>query len=279
MVLASLVFTVMTATAKVAREELDAVQVVCWRTLLSLPFALAHSWAPGFKVQNPKGMIARSVLGFVAMVCFFTAAKGLSLANLSLLSELKPLLIAVIAPIALGAGERSSLSIWGSLFAGLVGCAVIIGPDLSIGSTFALWALASTVFSSGAHVSVRSLGHDDARTVVFWFHATAAVLGITTYAILHHTLLPLPPMHLWAPLLVCGVAATYGQLLMTRAYAEDKASVVAAASYAGPLFGVAMDLIAFGTAPTVWTTLGGTLVIAAGLRALLSRSHRKGDEP
>ena len=43
-------------------------------------------------------MVVRCVLGFGAMTCFFTAAKGLSLADLSILAKLQPIVLAILAP-------------------------------------------------------------------------------------------------------------------------------------------------------------------------------------
>ena len=51
---------------------------------------------------------------------------------------------------------------------------------------------------------------------------------------------------------------------MTRAYQLDKASTVAAASYAGPLFAVVGDILFFAAWPDAWALGGGALIVLAG---------------
>jgi drug/metabolite transporter (DMT)-like permease len=66
-------------------------------------------------------------------------------------------------------------------------------------------------------------------------------------------------------LFAVGAFATAGQLLLTRAYAVERAPVVAAASYAGVLWAFLLDLIVFGETPTVWVFAGGGLVVLSSL--------------
>jgi drug/metabolite transporter (DMT)-like permease len=146
---------------------------------------------------------------------------------------------------------------------------VLLGPEFAIGSVFGLWAIGGSVLSAGAHLAVRALRTDHRpETIVFWFQLGGTVLAV---ALLLLTMgrVPLPPAHLWPHLLGCGVAATFGQILMTRAYALDTAPVVAAGGYVGPLWGVLGDVMVFGTGPGLPVWVGGALVLAAG--ALLVR--------
>ena len=46
-------------------------------------------------------LATRIVVGFAAMTCFFTAAHGLAVADMSLIGRLQPLLIALLAPLFL----------------------------------------------------------------------------------------------------------------------------------------------------------------------------------
>ncbi|MFW6051323.1 MAG: DMT family transporter [Myxococcota bacterium] len=271
MVLASLMFTLMVGTVKVARQELSPLEIMVWRAVVSIPLALAFAWKPGLAIVNRGGMLLRGVFGFGAMACFFTAAKGLDLADLSIIAKLQPILIALFAPIALGSGERTTRLLWVVIGAGLVGCALIVGPDLQVGSTYGLFAVAATLLATGAHLSIRHLGRtDDARAIVFWFQVVVLVLAFGALAALGRAPSALPPPHLWPYLAGCGVAATVGQMLLTRAYALDPAPVVAAASYTGPLFAVLADLAVFGVLPGVPVVVGGGLVVGAGLVLVLS---------
>jgi drug/metabolite transporter (DMT)-like permease len=269
MMLASLGFTVMVASVKHLRHELSALEVLLWRTALSVPLAAALARGRIFNVKSPGLLAARVVLGFAAMACFFTAAAGLSLADMSFLSKLQPVVIVLVAPIVLGGHERVGRGILGVVAAGLAGTALLLGPALAVGNRYGLWALGAAVFSSGAHLTVRALRkHASAPAIVFWFQLGSACLALMLLPLVLGTGPRWPQAHLWPALLVCGGSATLGQVLMTRAYAVEKASVVGAASYVAPVWGILGDAVLFGMWPSPTAWVGGSLIVAAGLSLL-----------
>ena len=277
MTLATLSFCIMGAAVKVARTEMAAIEVIAWRCLTSVPLAFAFTASSGFRLRNVRLFFVRAMVGFCAMVCFFTAAKGLALADLSLITRLQPVMVALIAPMALGARERTGPLVWLALAVGLAGCAVLIGPELSLGTQYGVWALTAIGFSAGAHTAVRALGRTDSpRTIVFWLQVTNLVFSLTAYVLYFGTLPGIPSLPMLGAVLICGLAATVGQLLMTKAYQQDRAAIVAAASYSGPLWSVLLDLAVFGLVPGWTVAAGGTLVVAAGY--LLYRAENRAPE-
>ncbi len=269
MMLAALAFTVMVSLVKIARQELDVFDVILFRGLVAVPVALVL--ARGRLHIARKGvMLLRSATGFGAMLCFFGAAKGLAIADLQIISRLQPLAVGFLAPMVLGAAEKPKRGIWVVLILGLLGCGIIIGPELAVGSWWGALALGAVLFSAVSHTSVRALKSEHSASVVFWFQLFVTVVcGVIWLA----TDSSLPPAHLLWVLVGVGALASLGQWLMTQAYAADRAANVAAASYVSPLFGAAMDWIAFSELPTWQALVGGALVIGAGLWLVF----RKGD--
>ncbi len=273
MLLATACFTGMVAAVKIAREELPALEVIIWRTGISVPLAaLLAARGRAFRLKAKRLVALRILLGTSAMVCFFHSAEGLGLAELSVISRLQPVLVAVLAPLLLGRGERSGGHLVGLLAAGLAGTLLIFVPDLRAPESlrallpFALAALGGTVFSAAAHVTVRRLGAtENPRAVVFWFQVGAFSLAAGVLAAKGALPTGLPAPHLWMPLATVGLLATLGQMLMTEAYRVARASRVAAMSYAAPVLGMLGDVLVFGKAPTMWAALGAAVVIAAGL--------------
>lgn len=266
MVLATLMFSIMVATVKVTRQELTAFEVIAWRSVVALPvtFALAHK--VGVRIHDRRTMALRGVLGFGAMTCFFTAAKGLALADLSIIVKLQPILIALFAPLVLGRSERSGPIIWVVLAIGLAGSGLLIGPELALGGTYGLWALGAAFFSALAHTTIRALGRTDhPLAVVFWFQIITLVLAVPAYVAVEGSAMPLPPTDLMPYLVGTGLAATAGQVFMTHAYRLEKASVIAAASYAAPLWAALIDLVIFDVVPSGVALGGGAMVVGAGL--------------
>lgn len=272
MALAALVFTVMVALVKVVRTELAATDIIVWRSLVGVPLALLGLRGLSPLPVSRKTLTARILLGFAAMICFFTAAKGLALADHSLISKVQPLLVAVVAPWILGADERPDPRIWSALLLGLVGCVVLLAPELQGGSVWGLWAVAAAVFSAGAHTCLRALGRTDhPAVVVLWFQ-----LGIVPLSLLLHVATTgaspaLPDTDLWLPIAGIGACAVLGQTLMTRAYQLDRAALVAGAAYTAPLWAVAGDAIWWGLAPAWTTMVGGAVIVLAGIIVTLRR--------
>jgi drug/metabolite transporter (DMT)-like permease len=105
---------------------------------------------------------------------------------------------------------------------------------------------------------------------VFWFHACMTVFAFCAVFAVHGEL-RVPEVRLVPAVLGIGVAATAGQLLITKAYSVGKAPVVAAASYAGVLWSLVADLVVFRALPGVAAVIGGLLVLISSL-ALVVRS-------
>jgi drug/metabolite transporter (DMT)-like permease len=123
--------------------------------------------------------------------------------------------------------------------------------------------------SAAAHLALRRVATENrGPAIVFWFHGGMLVLALG--ALLGAGTKPTaPPRDLWWILLGVGAFATAGQLLITRAYAVERAPVVAAASYAGVLWAGLLDLVLFGQVPS-WTAVGGgSLVLASSLWLVL----------
>lgn len=269
MALAALAFTLMLGAVKVARAELSAFEVIFWRACISLPIAgllCLRNGLSGFKLHNRKVFALRAMFGFGAMSGFYTAAKGLSVADLSLLTKLQPIWIAIAAPIVVGRSERVGPSIWWALALGLVGCAVLVGPEFAVGSLFGLIAVVASLGSGAAHLAVRVLTKTDKpEAIVFWFQVALLFFAAGTNFVTQGGPPQLPPPSVWWPVLLCGLFAICGQLLMTNAYRKDRAPIVAAVAYTGPLWAALIDLVYFGVTLDLAAAIGGLMVLSAGV--------------
>ncbi|HWN68316.1 MAG TPA: DMT family transporter, partial [Haliangium sp.] len=200
MTVAGLVFTVMFALVKATRDQLGAFDVVFWRGLAAgvVTYALARHGAGSVRVQHRALLVVRTVLGFAAMSCSFAAAKGLGVGDLLLIAKMQPLLIAILAPVLLGEGERASAWVWLTLAAGLAGGVMLVAPDLALGSIYGVLALLGAVFAAGAKLGVRAIvREDDARVVVFYFQVGAMLLAAGAVLVTEGRLPALPPADLW----------------------------------------------------------------------------------
>jgi drug/metabolite transporter (DMT)-like permease len=266
MVIGTFCFACMIAAVRVARTELSAFEVIAWRAIIAMPLAFLLALRTGFHLDGKRLFAARSAFGFSAMVCFYGAAKGLSVADISLLGKLQPVLIGILAPMIWGQREKVGWLVWVALIGGLLGSFVLLGPSLAVGSMYGVYAVIGAVLSAGAHLAIRGLGKTDApEAIVFWFQLSLVVLGSMTALIVDGHLPSLPSEGLWAPVAITGVSATLGQYFMTKAYTLDRAAIIAGASYAGPIWAVLIDLAVFDQAPSVAAAAGGSLIVLSGL--------------
>jgi drug/metabolite transporter (DMT)-like permease len=271
---AALSFTIMVSAVKVARAELSTLEVVAWRGLVSVPLAALVVPRGRWGIQNRGWMGLRVGFGFLAMFCYFTAAGGLPIADLTLIGRLQPIVLAGVAPLLLGAGERASRRVWTLSLLGVAGCGLLLGPSLAVGNIAGIWALGAVAASSISHLSLRRLGAtEDSRTVAFWFQVAVSGLALLVLVLGGHGLPELPDAALLPWLVLVGIGAMLGQNLLSRAYQLERAAPVAAASHASPVFGVLIDLLLFATIPGPAVIFGGALVMAAALGLVWSKER------
>ena len=267
MFLAQVAFTVMVVFVKIARTELSTFEVAFWRSIVATPLLMLMYRNVSWQIRDRKTIFLRIVLGFGALCSFFAAAKGLSIADLSLISKIQPILIAILAPLLIGKAEKASRQLWGLMAMAMIGCAILLAPSLEVGSKYGIFAIFAAIFSAHAHVFIRRLRKEHPGIIVLWFQTGSGILAFFA-CLLTLQNIPTPPSHLWIPLVGVGLMATLGQLLMTLAYKRNKAATVALASYAGPLVAVGADVVAFGVFPTPNVYVGGSIVVLAGIMLL-----------
>lgn len=280
MILSSAMFTLMVAFVKLCRDDMGPIELVFWRAAISTPILLLTLRGAGFRVHAKGALLARVLFGMTAMTLWYTAAGGIPVFDLNLIGRIEPILLALLAPLVLGPGERAGPRLWLAAIGGFTGCAIIVSPTLAIGSWFGVAALVGTLFGAGAHIALRRVATlDHGRTIVFWFHAGMATVAAAVLLSVHRSI-PLPPAHLWWPVLGIGLTATAGQLLMTKGYSQTRAPVAAVANYAGVLWALIADLAIFGIVPGVSALVGGALVLGCTAVTFLERpTTRAGGAP
>jgi len=271
MVGATFAFTAMITLVKTLRETMPTLDVMFWRGLVGTPFAFALARRDGTLWVVRRDLVAlRALLGFGAMFCFYTATRMLTVADLSFIHKLQPILVAIVAPLVLGRGERGGSRVWLVLVAGVTGCALLLAPQGVAGWRGGLWGLGAAFFSAGAHITVRKLGATDRpAAVVLWFQIVmTAVAGVVMVGVEGRT--PSFAPSVWPMILGVGIAAVAGQVMLTTAYKLERAAPVAAASYVQAVWALGVDLVVFDVTPTVWGLLGGAFIVAGGLLLLRS---------
>lgn len=272
MILSSLAFAIMGVCIQICAQSLPNGMVVFFRNLSGLVFLSPILMRGGWEVLRTthfKEHVVRGVAGLSSMYCFFYAIAHMRLADAVLLNYTLPLFIPVVEAVWLG--EAFPLRLAAPLSLGFLGVLVVLRPGSGIMTAVALVALLAGFLSAVAQTGVRQLTRTEPTVrIVFYF----AVMGSSISALGLPFVWVTPAPKVWLVILLMGLSATTGQLLMTKAYSQAPASQVGGFVYAGVLFAALMDWLRLGLPPSPGFFAGATLVVASG--ALMFRLASRG---
>ena len=117
--------------------------------------------------------------------------------------------------------------------------------------------LAAAAIAAVAVLLVRDLVRTErAATIVLWFSLTASCMALLSIPFGWQAVSTQQVLLL----ILSGIFGGLGQILMTTAYRHAEASTVAPFEYTSMLLAIAIGYI-----PTLYTLVGGTIVIGAGI--------------
>jgi len=279
-----LVFICMSAMIKATSADVPPGEAVFFRSFFAIPVILGWLWwrgdlSTGLRVQSRMAHFWRGLIGTCAMGFGFSALGFLPLPDVTAIGYATPLLVVIFAAMFLGEDVRAFRL--GAVALGLTGVLIILAPMLTLlesGAVMqgeaigAILVLIAAVFASLAAIHVRQMVKvEQTSAIVFYFSATASLLGLAT--------LPfgwvVPTAFEAALLIMAGLLGGLGQIFLTSAYRHADASVVAPFDYSSMLFAVLIGYFIFDEVPTLRTLLGGAIVILAGV-LIIWREHALG---
>lgn len=275
MLLSALGFALMAACVKlVAARGIPLLEIVAARSVVSLLISYVDVKRKGLSVwgNQRKLLVARGLIGALALICVYYAVMRLPLAEATLLQYTHPVFTALLGWIALKEGIARSTVI--CIVLSLAGLFVMVQPTLTQGSHSALplfavgVALAGAFGSAIAYVLVRRLSPlEDASVIIFYFPLVALPLSL---ALLGNGFV-VPDTHSLLLLLLVGIFTQVGQVGLTNAMRSETAGKASAYSYVQVIFAVVLGWLLFAEIPSVWTWAGGSLIITGALINLIRR--------
>jgi drug/metabolite transporter (DMT)-like permease len=266
MVVASLLFACMGVCVKFAAETHSAVEIVFYRSFISLILMFALVRLRGVALATPhwRWQISRGVVGFLALFGYFYAITLLPLATAVTLNYTSAIFLAIYLALS---GMRLGAGILGALAIGLVGVGLLLKPTLNPDQLLGgVIGLASGIFAGMAYFSVRELGargEPETRTV-FYFSLVSSVCAAAWlgFGDLHS-------VDRDSGLLLLGVAvfATLAQLSMTRAYSRGKTLMAAALAYSTVIFSTLFGMIFWGEVLDFSAGIAIGLIVLSGIAA------------
>jgi drug/metabolite transporter (DMT)-like permease len=265
MILSALGFALMAALVKVAGlRSFPVLQIIAARAFVSLGISW---WDTHRKGISPLGthrglLFARGLIGFLALMCVYSAVIHLPLAEATILQYTHPIFTLIFALAALSeAVNRSTLL---CIALSILGLVVILQPAAGLGGSPALptyyvfLALLGAAGSGAAYVIVRKLAPlEDSSVIIFYFPLVclpaALLLGWRDFI--------MPSTWEWLILVGVGIFTQIGQWGLTKGLALHKAGTVVAFSYVQVPIAAALGLLFFNETLSMTSLLGGSLII------------------
>ena len=263
MLLGMSLFTVNDALGKWLVAEYPVAMLLAIRSLFGAavlaPMILREGVRKVFAVERLPLHLLRvgCVTGEVA--CFYWAVRYLPLANVMTIYMAAPLIVTALSVPLLG--EKVGWRRWAAVLVGFLGVVIVLNPTGDFDPVPSLVALLGTVIFSSGMISTRLLRQSSNLTLVSYQTFGTGLLGASALPMLW-----VPPPGLDFLLLgALGITALAGHAAMNRSLQLSPAAVVVPFQYVSILWAVVLDLVVWGTAPTLRITAGALLIIGSGL--------------
>lgn len=276
MLLASFLFAIMGAFAKLASEHMSSLEVVFFRNLFGVVIIGYAIYKTKTKSRGGKPflLLFRGLMGFFSLLAYFYNIAHISMGDAVTYSKTAPIFTALFAWAFLK--EKLPLSAWGAVFIGFIGILLIAKPDGMGLSKYDLLGIFSGIGAALAYTSVRELrNYYDTKMIVLSFTLVGTLGPIALFAFSHFFYIAeldfmmgefvWPDAQVWIYVVALGVLGTLSQYYMTKAYSLAKAGIVSAVSYTNILFSVIIGVMLGDALPSFVTTLGIVLIVAAGV--------------
>lgn len=293
MLAGTLAFAVMAVLTNELKEEIPWQWIALARSSLAMIFGAGLVLAGGarFALLRPRTLWMRSLAGSISLLGGFYAMTHYDVSVVLTLTNMYPLWVAVLSWPLLG--EMPSSDTWIAALVGVVGVAVLgLGSSpqgqpahanlpVDYSATIAIAAAIGSAFMSAiALLGLHKLRGVDSRAVVthFSFVSTLGCLAAVAAMALSHPEvnsagLPDTASRATLTMLVgVGIAATVGQLFLTKAFTTGTPSRISVIGLAQTFFTMVFQLIIHHQKFS-WLTLAGMALIIAPTAWVLLRGR------
>lgn len=269
MVLSALFFALMSGCVKSASlKGIPVLEILAARALISSVLSYVDIRRKNISPwgNNKPLLIARGVVGTIALMCVFYAVTTLPLAEATLLQYLYPIFTSILAFFFLK--EKIQNSTLACIALSIIGLIVMVQPDFifhrfieSAAPLPMLGVIAALIGALGtgvAYVFVRKLSTtEDPSVIIFYFPFIALPVSL----LLIGNSFVMPNGITWILLLLVGIFTQIAQFFLTLAIKSEKASKATAYSYIQVVFSALIGWLAFSEIPTIATCTGALFII------------------
>jgi drug/metabolite transporter (DMT)-like permease len=277
-------FSIIDVLVKFLSGEYPLYQVVLLRSVVAMPILLLIivPLEGGYHVlrsRQPRLHLMRCTAVIFANLCFYTGLATMPMADAVAIAFATPLIVTVLSVVLLG--ERPGPWRWGAVAVGFVGVLVIMRPGPDSFQAAALLPLFGACGYATLHVLTRRAGGADTAAALTFYPSLAFLLisGLVGFAtgdgrfasgdnaavdfILRAWIWPAPGD--WWAFVCLGLTASIGGYLISFAYRQCEAGLVAPFEYITMPMAVIWGILVFQEWPDLPVWIGSALIIGAGL--------------
>lgn len=269
MLLSALGFALMAACVKaVSSYGIPVLEIVAARAAVSLLLSYLDVKRKRISIWGNQHFLlfSRGAVGAIALVCVYYSVTTLSLADATVLQYTYPAFTAVLALLFLGEKIKGATLV--CILLSFIGVIFMVRPELGGGALIGLpplslaAALAGAFGSAVAYVLVRKLSQtEDSSVIIFYF----PLIALPASLLMLGSDFVLPGFEALLLLLLVGIFTQVGQVGLTKAMAAEAAGKASAYAYVQVIFSAILGVVFFNEIPTIWTLIGGGLILAGAL--------------
>lgn len=272
MIFGGFAFATMGALTHALGQRIDWLVIAFFRMFLTFIFItsiLLKDREFPFILNNPL-LWFRSIVGSVAMLATFYALTKLPISDVGVVTETRPIWVALLAGIILGESTKSK--IWISIIISLAGVILIERPYFEERNYAIFAALLASVLGAVVMICLRILKEIESKRIVAHFSGTACIISLICLLIFKDDIGSGINFDFTTSIMLLGVGifGTIGQLAMTKAFAIGEAPVVATAGFIKIGFSAVYDILIFNYVFQYSTILGIILILFSTILILKS---------
>ncbi|MFC1582990.1 DMT family transporter [Planctomycetota bacterium] len=264
MLASTVMFAVMSGLVRYVKDAgLDIYKVVLFRFAIGavLLVSLAMFKIIKLEFKNSPFLFLRGLLGGIAVFLYFLSIYKIGLAKGTVISSSSPIFATIGGMLFLK--ERGSWRKWGLVilaFAGIVMISMGKGGDLSGFGRWELLAVTGALMAGGAYVVIKKLSITDSSYAIFMAQCAIGFWMVLIPANLKEASVGVTEGIL---LLLVGLSAAVGQLLMTWAFKHMNVSTGSLLGFISTVINMLIGIMVFEEEMFLLGILGSVLVIGA----------------
>ncbi|WP_248798262.1 DMT family transporter [Pseudomonas sp. MWU13-2105] len=256
--------------------DYSVITVLFWRGLVVVAACLlAGRWClvrSAWRSPSRRLLVVRGLLSIVAWLLYYTAARDLTLAEMTTLYFSAPIMVTVLAALILK--ERATGWQWVTLIIGFTGVMIACRPsNMSDPWPIVLTLLAALCWAF-TYIQLRQV--DEQTSVLEQMLITNVVFVICMALALPWTHTP-PSTPAWLGMLGAGLVGGIGQFLLFASFQRATATLLAPFEYTGLIWAFLLSNLIWGTLMDVSLITGAGLIALSGTLAMVFGRHASQD--